>query len=83
MAAAGVEVGSYKPSRRKYIGPPMDLDMRKNGVRSLWASCLDCHHHATVNVTISPTIMRSRLSLGGWFAADAAVGVCTSCRHGM
>jgi hypothetical protein len=49
MAASGVEVGSYKPSPTKYTGPPMDLaNMRKNGVRSLSASCLDCHHHATV-----------------------------------
>ena len=28
--------------------------MRRNGVRSLWASCLDCHHHATVNVDDQP-----------------------------
>jgi hypothetical protein len=55
MAAGGVEVGRYKPSPTKYTGPPMDLaNMRRNGVRSLWASCLDCHHHATVNVDDQP-----------------------------
>ena len=48
--ASDVEVG---PTR--YTGPPMDLaNMRRNGVRSLWASCLDCHHHATVNVDDQP-----------------------------
>jgi hypothetical protein len=55
MAGAGVDVGSYKPSRTKYTGLPMDLaNMRANGVRSLWASCLDCHHHATINVDNQP-----------------------------
>ena len=28
--------------------------MRKNGVRSLSAHCLDCHHNATVNVDAYP-----------------------------
>src|SRR5689334_17649187 len=33
----------------------MDLaNMRKNGVRSIWASCIDCHHHATINVDDQP-----------------------------
>lgn len=51
MADHGVDVGSYKPSPTKYTGPPMDLaNMRKNGVRALWVTCLDCHHHADVNV---------------------------------
>jgi hypothetical protein len=31
MTSAGGEVGSYKPSPRKYTGPPMDLaNMRRN-----------------------------------------------------
>ena len=56
MAEAGVEIGSYKPSPTKYTGPQMDLaNMRRNGARSLWASCLDCHHHATVNVDDQPS----------------------------
>lgn len=55
MAGAGVEVGSYKPSPTRYTGPPMDLaNMRKNGVRSLLAWCLDCGHEATVNVDHLP-----------------------------
>ena len=55
MADAGVEVGSHKLTPTKYTGPPMDLaNMRRNGVRSLWASCLDCHHHSTVNVDDQP-----------------------------
>jgi len=55
MTSAGGEVGSYKPSPRNYTGPPMDLaNMRRNGVRSLWAGCLDCHHHATINVDDQP-----------------------------
>ena len=38
-----------------YIGPPMDLEnMRANGVRSLLASCLDCHRDRTVNVDHLP-----------------------------
>ena len=50
MPASDVEVG---PTR--YTGPPMDLaNMRKNGVRSLSAHCLDCHHNATVNVDAYP-----------------------------
>ena len=33
----------------------MDLaNMRKNGMRSLSAHCLDCHHNATVNVDAYP-----------------------------
>jgi hypothetical protein len=55
MAGAGVEVGSYKPSPTKYSGKPMDLaNMRKNGVRSLSVSCLDCHHSANLNVDDQP-----------------------------
>jgi hypothetical protein len=55
MAAAGVEVGSYKPSPTRYTGPPMDLaNMRHNGVRSLLANCLDCNHDAAVNVDHLP-----------------------------
>jgi uncharacterized paraquat-inducible protein A len=54
MAATGLEVGSYKPSPTKYTGP-MDLaNMRKNGARSLWVTCLDCHHHRTINVDALP-----------------------------
>ena len=55
MAAAGVEVGSYKPSPKRYTGPPMDLaNMRLNGVSSLYAWCLDCGHDGTVNVDHLP-----------------------------
>ena len=55
MAASGVEVGSHKPSPTKYTGPPMNLaNMRKNGVRLLWVTCLDCHHHGTINVDDLP-----------------------------
>ena len=55
MAAAGVEVGSYKPSPTKYTGAPMDLaNMRRNGVRALSVTCLDCHHDANVNVDDQP-----------------------------
>ena len=51
MAAAGVNVGSYKPNPRRYTGPPLDLaNMRENSVRSLYAWCLDCGHDATLNV---------------------------------
>lgn len=57
MAAHSVEVGSHTPNPRRYTGPPMDLaNMRKNGVRSLAAWCLepDCRHEATVNVDHLP-----------------------------
>lgn len=54
MAAAGVEVGSYKPGKSK-SGPPMDLaNMRSNGVRALSVQCLACQHHASVNVDNQP-----------------------------
>lgn len=55
MAGYGVDVGSHKPNPRKYTGPPMDLaNMRKNGVRSIYAWCMDCRHDATVNVDHLP-----------------------------
>ena len=56
MAEAGVEVGSHTPDKpTRYTGPPMDLaNMRKNGVRSLLASCLDCYREATINVDHLP-----------------------------
>ena len=55
MAAAGVNVGSHTPNPRRYTGPPMDLaNMRLNGVRSLYAWCLDCGHDATLNVDHLP-----------------------------
>ena len=39
----------------RYSGPPMDLaNMRENGVRSLYAWCLDCGHDASVNVDHLP-----------------------------
>jgi hypothetical protein len=43
------------PMREKYNGPPMDLaNMGQNGVCSLSADCLDCHHEAVVNVDQYP-----------------------------
>lgn len=42
------------PTKRP-AGPPMDLtNMRLNGVRSIYAWCLDCGHDATVNVDHLP-----------------------------
>lgn len=55
MAQAGVDVGSHKPTPRKYTGPPMDLaNMRKNGVHALAVSCLDCTHRVDINVDDHP-----------------------------
>jgi hypothetical protein len=40
---------------QRYVGPPMDLaNMRKNGVRSIEARCLDCDHRAVVNLDDQP-----------------------------
>lgn len=40
---------------KRPAGPPMDLaNMRLNGVRSIYAWCLDCSHDATVNVDHLP-----------------------------
>jgi hypothetical protein len=55
MAAAGVNVGSHKPTRNRPPGSPMDLaNMRHNGVRSIEARCLECDHRGSINVDDQP-----------------------------
>ena len=34
----------------RYRDPPMTLNMRAQGVRSLWVVCELCHHEAVLNV---------------------------------
>ena len=49
MAAAGVELSAGKPPHKAPLGSPMTLaNMRRNGVRSLSARCLNprCYHQA-------------------------------------
>jgi hypothetical protein len=51
-------------------GPPMTLaNMRKNGVRMIWAKCEACGHQADVNVdTLAETLVALR-----WVNACAVV----------